>query len=202
MFPLTKSLSMKLNIKSAEIQEILSGRPLNTYPKYSTQILVLANQNAQSTRPNMVGQMSDLIQEFKGASLREWETWYLEKYPDAIDNATDKLLPMVRALEASAKAIDREVVRKWVEEFLIDKTFAGLKFQEAILKKIAESKNESYRLARPEEESKGIDGFIGDRAVSIKATTYKTMMSLTEVIDADMIYYEKKKTGITIEFNF
>lgn len=49
---------------------------------------------------------------------------------------------MVRALEASAKAIDRTVVRKWVEELLIDKTFAGLKFQEAILKKIDESKME------------------------------------------------------------
>lgn len=193
---------MKLKLKNAAIQEILSGRPLNTYPKYATQILVLANQNAQSTRPKMVGQMSDLIQEFKGASLKEWESWYLERYPDAIDNATDKLLPMVRALEASSHAIDRTVVRKWVEEFLIDKTFAGLKFQEAILKRVAETKNESYRLSKPEEESKGIDGYIGDIPVSIKPSTYKTMKGLSEVIEADIIYYEKKKTGISIEFDF
>ncbi len=29
-----------------------------TFPKYATQILNLANQNAQGTRPSVVGQMS------------------------------------------------------------------------------------------------------------------------------------------------
>ena len=62
----------KTTIKNAEIQEILSGEEFK-YPKYTTQIINLANQNAQGTRPSVVGQMSDLINEFKGKTLQEWE---------------------------------------------------------------------------------------------------------------------------------
>jgi len=51
------------------------------------------------------------------------------------------------------------------------KTFIGLKFQEAILKKVASIMGKTYRLTKPEEEAKGIDGFIGDIPVSIKPST-------------------------------
>lgn len=48
----------------------------SSFPKYATQILNLANQNAQGTRPSVVGQMSNLIQEFKGSRVKDWEDWY------------------------------------------------------------------------------------------------------------------------------
>jgi hypothetical protein len=37
----------------------------------------LANQNAQGTRPKVVGQMSELIKEFPGKDVAEWEEWYI-----------------------------------------------------------------------------------------------------------------------------
>ena len=36
-------------------------------------------------------------------------------------------------------------------------------------------------------------------AYSVKPDTYKTMNRLSEIIDVKMIYYTKKKTGLTIE---
>jgi len=33
-----------------------------SFPKYTTQIINIANQNAQGTRPKVVGQMSELIE--------------------------------------------------------------------------------------------------------------------------------------------
>ncbi len=39
------------------------------FPKYTTQLMNLANQNSQGTRPKVVGQMSDLIQEFDGKKI-------------------------------------------------------------------------------------------------------------------------------------
>ena len=51
---------MKLQIPNKEVQELLTDRTFD-YPKYATQIMNLANQNAQGTRPNVVGQMSELI---------------------------------------------------------------------------------------------------------------------------------------------
>lgn len=191
----------KIKIGNAEIQEILSGEILD-YPKYTTQIINLANQNAQGTRPKVVGQLSDLIVEFEGKSLTEWKEWYLEKQPDAIENAVNRIFPMVEKLKEAVQKIDKKMVEDWVNDLVILKTFTGLKFQEAILSKIAHIKQQSYRLATPQEESKGIDGFIGEIAISIKPETYKAKASLSELIDCQIIYYSKKKDGVTIQYNF
>ena len=64
---------------------------------------------------------------------------------------------------------------------------------------MASKKSTTYRLATPDEESQGIDGYVGTVAYSVKPDTYKTMGRLSETINVKMIYYTKKKTGITIE---
>ena len=46
--------------------------PVMAFPKDTVQFINLANQNAQGTKPKVVGQMSELIQEFKGMTLEEW----------------------------------------------------------------------------------------------------------------------------------
>jgi len=191
---------MKLKIPNSEAQELLSGKTYS-YPKYATQIMNLANQNAQGTRAKIVGQMSDLIQEFEGTALAEWEKWYLESHPDAIDNATEKVYAMVTLFKDAILKIDKETVRQWIEELVVVKTFSGLKFQEAILKKISLYFKKPYRLAKPDEESKGIDGFIGDKPISIKPMTYKTKMGLSETINVPIVFYDKKKSEIVIEFD-
>ena len=84
-----------LKISFDEIRYLLDI-PNEEFPKYATQIINLANQNAQGTRPGIVGQMSDLILEFPG---KEYENGYpviikpdtyrtksslMEKLPDKI----------------------------------------------------------------------------------------------------------------------
>lgn len=192
---------MKLQIPNKEVQELLTDRTFD-YPKYATQIMNLANQNAQGTRPNVVGQMSELIQEFGSGSMSEWAAWYKTGHPDAIEIATDRVYRMIEMLKESIRTIDRTMVQRWVEELVVVKTYCGLKFQEAILRKIAEERHVEYRLASPEEETQGIDGFIGEQAVSIKPVTYRQMNELPEHIDVPIIYYDKKKSEIVVEYNF
>lgn len=144
--------------------------------------------------------MSDLIQEFPGATLEEWRIWYTEKHPNAVENATKKVLQHVQNLSEAIVLIDEEMVRKWVEDIVINKTFAGLRFQSAIIKLLGKRMSVEYRLATPEEESRGIDGYLGTEAVSIKPSTYKAQrLQMPEVIDCKIIYYEKKKTGVKVE---
>lgn len=59
-----------IKIKNEELIRDTAG-DVKEFPKYTTQLINLANQNAQGTRPRMVGQMSDLIQEFDGKSYSE-----------------------------------------------------------------------------------------------------------------------------------
>ncbi len=191
---------MKRHIKitNEEIRDLLGAEPVE-FPKYSTQIMNLANQNAQGTRPAVVGQMSELIQEFTGKTLEEWKEWYIRNHPDAIEKASKKITEMIQNFREVIEKIDEEMIEKWVKDLLIVKTFIGLRFQEAILSKVAGIVNKPYRLATPDEESKGIDGFVGDIPISIKPETYKTKKSLSENIEVKIVYYKKVKDGITID---
>lgn len=193
---------MNFTIKNEELV-VLNGSATPDFPKYTSQLINWANQNAQGTRPKVVGQLSDLFPEYEAAcddvSINSWRKWYLEKYPDAIENATNKIFAQVENLKEAIKLVDKELVRKWVEDLVITKTYNGLHVQEAILSKIAEKLGKSYRLASPEEESQGIDGYVGETPYSVKPDTYKTMGRLSEVINVKMVYYTKKKTGLAVE---
>lgn len=191
-------MKKQIKISNNEVKQLLGVESFE-FPKYATQIMNLANQNAQGTRPKVVGQMSDLIQEFSGQTIEEWEKWYLETHPNAIEKATEKITKMVDNFKTVISQIDREMIENWVKDLVIIKTFIGLKFQEAILSKIAAIFNTTYKLSTPEDESKGIDGYIGNVPVSIKPETYKSKKSLSEKIDVKSILYKKVKDGIKID---
>lgn len=193
---------MKLTIKNEELKQ-LNQNGGGTFPKYTSQLINWANQNAQGTRPRVVGQLSDLFPQFvkesKVVTIDEWKAWYMKRYPNAIEDAASRIYAQVENLREAIKLIDRDLVRTWVEDLVISKTYNGLYVQNAILKKLAIMKNSTSRLACPQEEARGIDGFVGDTAYSIKPDTYKTMGRLSEIIDVKMIYYKKNKTGLQLE---
>ena len=195
---------MEYNIKN-ELIEGFNESSSAEFPKYTSQLINWANQNAQGTRPNVVGQMSELFPDYVVSTpngditIETWKDWYTDKYPSAMDVATERIYAQVENLRKAIPLIDKAMVRKWVEDLVINKTFNGMYVQKAILAFLAQKWGKSYRLATPAEEAKGIDGYVGDTAYSVKSDTYKTMNRLSEVIDVKMIYYTKTKTGLKIE---
>jgi hypothetical protein len=192
---------MEFTIKNSRIVKDAIGKNPE-FPKYTTQIMNLANQNAQGTRPKVVGQMSDLIEKCPKGTYEQWVKWYSQQMPHAVDEATEKVFEMIKNLASTITVIDKELVRKWVEDLVLTKTFTGFCFQESILKAVAQRKWVQYRKSTPEEESRFIDGYIGDTPVSIKPVTYRTKAMLHENINIQLIYYEKLKDGIRVEYNF
>lgn len=193
---------MKYPIKNEEIERC-NGSNTPCFPKYTSQLINWANQNAQGTRPVVVGQMSELFPEFmasgKEITLENWRNWYIERYPDAIKKATEKICVQVENLRAAIPLIDHKMVERWVEDLIVSKTFNGMYVQKVILASLAKRRKTTYRLATPDEESLGIDGYVGDIPYSVKPDTYKTMGRLSETIAVKMIYYTKTKTGLIIE---
>jgi len=82
-------------------------------------------------------------------------------------------MEMLKRFRKVLDEIDENLVRRWVEDLVLVKSFLGLRVQEPILKHFANQIGEKYRLSNPEEESRGIDGYIGSYSVSIKPITYK-----------------------------
>lgn len=161
----------------------------------------IANRTSQGTRPKVVGQLSELIQEFDGHSYHEWEQWYLEKHPDAIEKATKKIHDMILNFKEAIDKIDEKIIGRWAEDLILRKTYSGLCFQDIILEKIAEIMGTSYRKSTPADESRGIDGYLGGKPVSIKPTTYTTMDMIDDNITVPIIYYEKNQTGSTLNMS-
>lgn len=193
---------MKYILKTQNI-ESYNESDTSSFPKYTSQLINWANQNAQGTRHGVVGQLSELFPEFMASgekiTIENWRDWYLQRYPDAFEKATDKIYAQVQNLRDAIPLIDREMVKRWVEDLVVPKTFNGMYVQKAILASLAEQKGTTYRLATPEEESVGIDGYVGNVPYSVKPDTYKTMGRLSETIAVKMIFYKKTKTGLTIE---
>lgn len=190
---------MKKKIYNQTIEELLNAEVYD-FPKYTTQIINLVNSNAQGTRPAVVGQMSELIQEFPGKSLSEWIEWYSKQQPNAVNNATERIWSKLQEMKDAATLINKPMVEAWVKDLVYTKTYCGLKFQEAILAYLAREYNTTYRLATIEEEAKGIDGYLNNKPAQIKSITYKQEALLAEVINVPIIYYDKKKNSINIEF--
>lgn len=191
---------MILKISNRELQTLIAGEP-ELFPKYTTQILNLANQNAGATRPKVVGQMSELIQQFPGDSFEEWTQFYLDLHPDSVEIATQKIEAMIENLKVAIEQIDRPMIERWVNDLVLVKTFVGLRLQNAILEKVAAQTGETFRLATAAEESQGIDGFIGERPVSIKPDTYRAMAALPENIGIEINFYSKTKEGLSVEIS-
>lgn len=171
------------------------------FPKYTTQLLNLANQNSQATRPRVVGQMSELVQEADAKTFEEWRHWYLERHPNAIDNAKSKVKAHIEKLRAAIDKIDEAMIEEWLEDLILVKTAEGLLIQRAILEHLSERFDLPYRMASSEDESKGIDGHVGETAVSIKPESYKQKTSVRhEDIDAPLIFYKKTQKYIHVEY--
>ncbi|TSC78206.1 MAG: type II site-specific deoxyribonuclease [Parcubacteria group bacterium Gr01-1014_29] len=61
----------RIKISNKELVRCLIGE-IKEFPRYTTQLMNLANQNAQGTRSRVVGQLSELIKECPGKSYQEW----------------------------------------------------------------------------------------------------------------------------------
>lgn len=190
----------KFKISNETISD-LSNAPQYEFPKYVTQVINLVNSNAGGTRPKVVGQMSELIKEFDGRTIEEWIEWYTNRHPSAVNDATEKIWTMYETMKSAFNTITKEMVENWVKDLVYSKTFCGLKFQTAIISAIASQLNKEWREATPEEEAQGIDGFIGNKPLQVKAATYKLETRLSETIEVPIVYYDKKKDGINIEYN-
>jgi hypothetical protein len=192
---------MKDKIKVEEMYE-RSGAEEYDFPKYTTQLLNLANQNAQGTRPKVVGQMSELIKEADPDSFKEWKAWYVERHPEAIEQARAKVKDHIEKLREAIAKIDDEMIEAWVRDLVLVKTAEGLLIEQAIFDYLSDKFGLPHRQSTVAEESKGIDGHLGGVAVSVKPRSYEAKTSTKyEQFGATLVKYRKTSKYLTIYYD-
>jgi hypothetical protein len=200
-------VSRTIKLSEEEREELVTDID-PVFPKYTTQILNTANQNAQGTRPRVVGQMSEIVEEYKDeypdGDFEDWKDFYFNEYDgeERIEEATEKVHDMIQKMREAMKKIDEDMTRRWIEDLVLYKTYTGLgRNEEAIFKKLAKEYSLEYTRSTPSEEARGIDGYLGEQPVSIKPITYQQKDRLQEDIDAPIVYYEEYKTSNSLKLH-
>jgi hypothetical protein len=180
------------------VAEEVDEFPIDT-PKYTTYLLNPAINLSQSNRPEVVGQMSDIIEEFREqhpeGNFEDWIEFYSEEYggEERLEEATEMAYPMVEKMKEAFEQVNRELTHNYLRDLVLFKTYEGFDIQEILLRKLGEIFDADTRRATAEEESRGIDGYVGDQPVQIKPITYKD--NLQEEFDAPVVYYDENKTN-------
>lgn len=91
------------------------------------------------------------------------------------------------------------MIEAWIRDLVINKTFTGFHVQDAVLAELATRLRLKLRAATPADESRGIDGYLGNLAVQVKPATYATKRALPEVMAQPIVYYEKSSAGVTVD---
>lgn len=170
------------------------------FPLYSKPILNIATQNSKATHKNVVGSMKEQWMEFlatRGRSVDEWEAWYMANGGQLkIAAATDKLYAMLQKMPIDHALFTRNLALAYILDLVINKTHYGMSGEyHAVLAAAAHFAKE-HRFSTAEEESQGIDAWIGDRPVQVKPHDSVKMHHVRNHADTDktlVITYEAKK---------
>ena len=180
------------------VTEEVEEFPINT-PKYTTYLLNPAINLSQSNRPEVVGQMSEIIDDFRttrpDGTFEDWIEFYFEEYDGErrLEEATEKAVPMVKKMKEAFDQVDKDMTHNYLRDLVLFKTYEGFDIQETILRKLRDMYDAEIERATPDDESRGIDGYVGEQPVSIKPETYPD--NLREEIDAPIVYYDENKTN-------
>lgn len=170
--------------------------PLNTKP-----ILNIATQNSQCTRVSIVGSMKELFVEFLkadvGRSVDDWEQWYLANGGTLkIQDATDKLFAYLNKMPLDHTVFTRDVAENYILDLVINKTHYGMSGEYYAVLATAKHFGLDYSFSSAEEESQGIDAWIGDKPVQVKPHDSVAKHHVRNKADIDktlVITYEAKE---------
>lgn len=148
-----------------------------TYEKYLEKLFRIFKDDARATRPDVVGQLTDLLEQSSADTYSEWEEFYrntyLDKNPNAIQNSVDMIIEYLGGtINKRIKNISRDDVKEWIQMLLYYRSPTGMFYEKSILKYIADEYNMEYTNSSSKEEVKSIDGYIGKKEVQVKPQSY------------------------------
>ena len=154
---------------------------------------------SKATSRKKLGNPALVIEEFDGKAFEDWERFYEQKRPGALDTASREIFSAVEKLQKALALVNEELVRHWVEEAVLKRTYAAWRIQETILKHIAKRQGKPFRQPDDQESEAGIDGFIDERPFSVRPVSHY-FKGPPEEQDAqvDVVYFEKVKSGLKV----
>jgi len=172
------------------------------WPPYVSGFLNFANRTSQITRVKNVGSTSQLFREFRQThssgvtSVHDWRAFYEQHTvndeqtgAEALQAAGAKLYAQVEKIRAELSNITPQDCVEYVDDLVINKSFAGHGIEEAMLRKIAEKTNRTFTPSTLDDERKGVDGYLDAEPVSVKPASYRAGENPHDNLPAKIYYY-------------
>ena len=182
---------VKVDLDCEEIKELLGGRISGRnllkrddikYPLYIEPLINTIDDKSRACHSSNVGKLHIMIKQRQFRNVGEWRRWYCKKRPGDIERAIDKVYnAIVTAIDGGSRhnvkfnckfrKNMKFYIGKFINNLIIEKTFRGLKIQEALLVKLGQIMKRDYTWSTAKEDSTGIDGHLGLIPISIKPNT-------------------------------
>jgi len=218
------------NVTTPKAKSLLDINATPDVGTYISTFLNQINQWAGGSKPKNVGQVSELIKDFRQkhptGDLDDWKKFHqdltgeeievlqgkgknkkpVKAHMAGIDQGVQDIMSKLTQVKASLNSVKEKDIRKWLENLTYEKTYCGLEAQEMILDKIATDLGNgyTYKLGSLEDERKGIDGFVIDPNGKKFALQIKSESyrnkNKQEQFKCPIIFYNLSKGGV--EFNF
>lgn len=142
-----------------------------TWPKYATQLMNIAGQNSKATNPKNIGSIKETWLQMRNqgtkGTLQNWTDFYNQKFgEEVLINAGTRIHNML--LKMGIEWIDQDMCIEYTKEIVYNKTHMGMAGEEMALEATAKYFDLPLRYSTTQEESQGIDGWIGDFPVQVK----------------------------------
>jgi hypothetical protein len=146
-------------------------RQRRVWPKYVTQLLNVAAQNAKAFDKKIVGSTKDTWLEMRGQNIRgtfeNWVSFYDSKpFSQNLSKQAAKLYEMTQKMQLGGMTL--EMCDDYIKEVVYNKSHMGMAGEEMALQSVADYYKLPLRFSTAEEESQGIDGWIGDKPAQVK----------------------------------
>ena len=178
---------------------VLSGANTYSFPPYQEQLLHLANVDLKSEKPTFAERMCELDREATNETNSHlvWENWYANHLHNSVDSISDRMMVQINLLQQALKQIDRDRIRRYVEQQLITDSYLGKRVIEAILMKVAEERGKSYDPS--DDDNDAIDGYVGGKAVVVSPLNGHGDTPEDPDTVLGHIYYHRNEQGLDLE---
>jgi hypothetical protein len=172
------------------------------FPDLTSDLINLANHLSKATTRKKLGNPTLAIEEFEGKTFEEWAYFYDQKRPGALDTASQEIYSAIEKLRKALELVDEDLVRHWVEEAVLKRTYAAWRIQETILRHIAKLQGKPFRQADAQESEAGIDGFIDECPFSVRPVSHYFKGPPEEQdTQVAVVYFEKAKRGLKVYYD-
>lgn len=172
---------VEITVDDTEVYDSLPDFEWEKYQRGFLGILNNAYNQSCNTGTKILGDMSEITDEFDGGSYDEFLSYYYNEWDGhsrrvrAVRRMTENL---VSRIEAVGGEITERKARRWAKQYIgsmLVNSYRGFLDEERAIELVADEMGSDWRVADSSQESAGVDGYIEQTTVQVKPASHSSL---------------------------